>query len=187
MKRCAIIVHSITGNCYIMGKYLQDKLISLGIDARLYKVKDDDLHIWANIYDTTNEYYEEIESLANIGISSILKSDAVILGCSSIFSNVSSNMMSFFEKTKEEADKESFKDKLFSCFGSSSTGLEDSKGTLIAMHNWAKAHKMNKLKLQKEIEDGVLSLGANGIEYRPSSEIEKQLDLLAKAITDQIL
>ena len=79
MKRCSIIMHSIGGNCYILGSYFQELLKDRGVDARLYRVKDDDLHIWAERLDTTNEYYEEILALPEAGLETLHKSDMVIL------------------------------------------------------------------------------------------------------------
>lgn len=78
MKRCSIIMHSIGGNCYILGSYFQELLKDRGVDARLYRVKDDDLHIWAERLDTTNEYYEEILALPEAGLETLHKSDMVI-------------------------------------------------------------------------------------------------------------
>ncbi|NLV83851.1 MAG: flavodoxin family protein, partial [Spirochaetales bacterium] len=45
MERCAIIIHSVNGNCYIIATYLQELLVKRNVDARLYRVEDSDLHI----------------------------------------------------------------------------------------------------------------------------------------------
>ena len=34
MKRCSLIIHSVSGNIYIIGAYLREKLIEHGVDAR---------------------------------------------------------------------------------------------------------------------------------------------------------
>ena len=63
MKRCSLIIHSVSGNIYIIGEYLREKLCENGVDARLYRVEDSDLHILANTKDSVNQYYEDILEL----------------------------------------------------------------------------------------------------------------------------
>ncbi len=53
MKRCSIIIHSVSGNCFIIGNYLKELMAERNVDARLYRVDDPDLHIWANTQETT--------------------------------------------------------------------------------------------------------------------------------------
>ena len=48
MQRCAIVIHSVNGNVYIIANHMKEVLVELGVDARLYRVADEDLHIWAN-------------------------------------------------------------------------------------------------------------------------------------------
>ena len=67
MKRCSIIIHSVSGNCFIIGNYLKELMAERNVDARLYRVDDPDLHIWANTQETTNEFYEDICELPLVG------------------------------------------------------------------------------------------------------------------------
>ncbi|MFA7540408.1 MAG: NAD(P)H-dependent oxidoreductase, partial [Sphaerochaetaceae bacterium] len=97
MSRCSIIVHSVNGNSYIIASYLQELLKEREVDARLYRVEDPDLHIWANQSDTANDYYEEISSLPVASNSTLEKSKMVIMGCPTSFGNVSSEMKAFME------------------------------------------------------------------------------------------
>ena len=60
MKRCSIVIHSVSGNCYIIGSYLKEALEKRNVDVRFYRVEDPDLHIWANKEETANDYYEDI-------------------------------------------------------------------------------------------------------------------------------
>ena len=80
MKRCSIIIHSVSGNCFIIGNYLKELMAERNVDARLYRVDDPDLHIWANTQETTNEFYEDICELPLVGDSTLHKSDMIILG-----------------------------------------------------------------------------------------------------------
>ena len=75
MKRCSLIIHSVSGNIYIIGEYLRQKLVELGVDARLYRVEDSDLHILANRMDSVNQYYEDILELPVASEETLLKAD----------------------------------------------------------------------------------------------------------------
>ena len=88
MKRCSIIIHSVTGNCYIIGSYLKDLLCERNVDARLYRVEDPDLHIWAEKQDTTNDFYEDILALPVASVELLHKSDMIILGAPTRFGNM---------------------------------------------------------------------------------------------------
>ena len=79
MKRCSIIIHSVSGNCYIIGSYLKEALEKRNVDVRFYRVEDPDLHIWANQEETANDFYEEIIELPVVTPEKLLKSDMIIL------------------------------------------------------------------------------------------------------------
>ena len=36
MKRCSIVIHSVSGNCYIIGSYLKEALSKRNVDVRLF-------------------------------------------------------------------------------------------------------------------------------------------------------
>ena len=46
--RANIIIHSISGNLYLISNAFTEKLKARGIDARIYGVSDPDLHLAAN-------------------------------------------------------------------------------------------------------------------------------------------
>ena len=99
MKRCSIIIHSVSGNCYIIGSYLKELMTERNVDARLYRVEDPDLHIWANTQETTNDFYEDILALPIVSTSTLTKSDMVILGSPTRFGNISAEMKTFLDTT----------------------------------------------------------------------------------------
>jgi len=80
MKRCSIIFHSVCGNNYLIASAFQEALQEEGFDARLYNVKDEDLHIWSNKLESANDFYEEINNLPTANYETLVKSDLVILG-----------------------------------------------------------------------------------------------------------
>lgn len=127
MSRCSIVVHSVNGNSYIIAAYLQELLKERGVDARLYRVEDPDLHIWANQSDTANDFYEEISALPVASKSTLEKSKMVILGCPTSFGNVSAEMKAFMESTYSLAEEGIMKGRYFACFTSA---LNFSEGSL---------------------------------------------------------
>ena len=68
------------GNNYLIATHMQEVLKQNGVDARLYRVEDEDLHIWANRSDAANDYYEEIQALPVANESTLEKSQMIILG-----------------------------------------------------------------------------------------------------------
>ena len=99
MKRCSIIIHSVSGNCFIIGSYLKEALEKCNVDVRFYRVEDTDLHIWANKQETANDYYEDIMGLPVVTPEKLLKSDMIIFGCPTVFGNISAEMKTFIDST----------------------------------------------------------------------------------------
>ena len=118
MKRCSIIIHSVSGNCYIIGSYLKEALEKRNVDVRFYRVEDPDLHIWANQEETANDFYEEIIELPVVTPEKLLKSDMIILGCPTRFGNVSAEMKTFLDSTIPMCEDRALEDKFFACFTS---------------------------------------------------------------------
>src|SRR3989339_800707 len=118
MNRCSIIVHSVNGNSYIIATYLQELLVQKNVDARLYRVEDNDLHILANQSDTVNDFYEDIQALPIANDKTLQKSQMVILGCPTTFGNVSAEMKTFMDSTFPLSEDQSLAGKYFACFTS---------------------------------------------------------------------
>lgn len=131
MKRCSIIIHSVTGNCYILGSYLKDLMGERNVDARLYRVEDQDLHIWAEKQDTTNEFYEDIFALPVASTDLLLKSDMIILGSPTRFGNTTSEMKAFLDGTYPLSENRELNGKFFACFTSCSHSTNEGAHALI--------------------------------------------------------
>ncbi len=137
MKRCSIIIHSVNGNCYIMGQYLQELLIERNCDARLYRVNDDDLHIWANKLETANDFLEDILALPIANTSTLLKSEMVILACPTLFGNVSAEMKAFLDSTFYLSESRELESKFFACLTSCSHSTCEGAHAIDSMLLWA--------------------------------------------------
>lgn len=184
MKRCSIIVHSVNGNCYIIANHIKQLLEERNVEARLYRVEDPDLHIWANKNDGTNAYYEEILSLPLVQPDKLIKSDMIILGCPTIFSNVSAEMKVFMDSTLDMVQSGELEDKLFSCFTSSEYSKFEALGALDAMQHLAQAQKLITIPFGKagQASGGFCNEGQENITIRPAGEIEQQLEAYADCL-----
>ncbi len=177
--RANIIIHSISGNLYIVASTFQEKLKALGIDARLYRVEDSDLHVEANERNEVNEYYEEIIDLPVATNTKLLKSDVILLGTCSRFGLPTVEMMSFIDKTWPLYQKEALKGKGFYGFASSSISKEDGKNAVAGLYSWARYQGLNFIPYESYIhQDGTI------MPHRPSVEIDTIAEDLARAIAN---
>lgn len=194
MKRCSIIVHSVRGNCYILGSYMQELLKERGIDARLYRVKDEDLHIWANREDTTNEFYEEIFNLPTISEQQLFKSDMIILGSPTRFGNVTGEMKDFLDSTYEMSKECELANTLFACFTSCSNSTNEGVHTLDNMVYWAQCQRMIHIPLgvvtgagsENQPAGGIVHLAGENGAIRPSEQLGAVMAYYADLIADAL-
>ncbi len=192
MSRCAIVIHSISGNLYIMANYLKEKMIELGVDARLYRVKDEDLHIWANKYDTANLYYEDILNLSIATKEFIDKADLVVLGSPTFFSNVSAEMKEFMDSTYEDYKEQQYSGKLFGCMTSCTNSISEGTHCLNSMMWWAQMHDMVHLPFinnKRQPVEGIIYDDKNNIEdcIRPGEEMGIIIEEYANCLCEYLL
>ena len=106
--RANIIIHSVTGNLLLIAKVFQEKLQEKGVDARIYRVEDPDLHLSAAESNEANEYYEDI-----ISLPLLRKGDVTIMGCPAIFSLPTAEMKAFLDQTIPLLDSRDMENRLF--------------------------------------------------------------------------
>ena len=131
--RANIIIHSITGNLLIIAKCFQEKLGEKGIDARIYRVEDTDLHVAA----------EDIISLPLASNEKLRKGDVTILGCPTLFSLPTAEMKAFMDSAKSMLDTREMEGRLFYAFSASMYGKEAGESCATGLQLWADALGMN--------------------------------------------
>ncbi|MBZ4674022.1 MAG: putative flavoprotein [Spirochaeta sp.] len=194
MKRCSIIIHSVSGNCYIIGSYLKELMAERNVDARLYRVDDPDLHIWANTQETTNDYYEDILALPIVSTSTLLKSDMIILGSPTRFGNISAEMKTFLDTTLSLSKDKSLETKFFACFTSCSNSTCEGAHTLTAMIYWAQSMGMLHIPfgVHEELDfcdqpvSGIVHLAGKEGAIRPSDRLGKEMEVYADTLSAYI-
>ena len=194
MKRCSIVIHSVNGNCYIIGSYLKEAIATRNVDVRFYRVEDTDLHIWANRQETANDFYEEIISLPVVTPEKLLKSDMIIFGCPTIFGNVSAEMKTFIDSTVAMCEDHALSDKFFACFTSCKFSLCEGSRALDSMIFWAQGNGMIHIPfgIHKEMPacqqpvQGLAHLEGKESLVRPSSQLGEEINLYAENLASYI-
>ena len=135
--RANIIIHSVSGNLYLIAETFTETLQTLGIDAKLYRVSDPNLHIEANERTEVNEYYEEIIALPEANCRTLEKADAIILGTPSKFGMPTAEMKAFLDSTWPLYKSGALGNKLFYAFASSTISIEDGQRAATLLYSWA--------------------------------------------------
>ena len=190
MNRCSIIVHSVNGNSYIIATYLQEQLKERGVDARLYRVEDADLHIWANKSDSANDFYEDILALPIASESTLLKSRMVILGCPTTFGNVSAEMKTFMDSTYALMESRQMEGRYFACFTSCTHSICEGAFCLDSMVHYAQTMGMVHIPLgihdsiawANQPVSGIVHLAGKENAIRPSKQLGDVLAVYADTL-----
>ena len=176
--RANIIIHSISGNLYLISETFREKLIERGIDARLYRVTDSDLHIEANERTEVNEYYEEIIALPEANNRKLEKADVIILGTPSRFGMPTAEMKAFIDSTWPLYKSGALKDKYFYSFSSSSVSIEDGEKAALCIYNWSRMMGLINIPFNPYVhKEGEL------MPNRPSDDIDMTAEHLAMIIS----
>ena len=194
MKRCSIIIHSVNGNCFIIGSYLKEALEKRNVNVRFYRVEDPDLHIWANKSETANDFYEDILALPEATNEKLAKSDMIIFGCPARFGNVSAEMKAFMDKTYEMCENKALEDKFFACFTSCQRSYVEGSGALNAMNYWAQSQSMLQIPFGIRSDapncnqpvQGLVHLEGKESLVRPSSQLGEEIDYYADILASFI-
>lgn len=179
MKRCSIIFHSVCGNNYLIASAFQEALQEEGFDARLYNVKDEDLHIWSNRLESANDFYEEINNLPTANYETLVKSDLVILGSPTYFGNVSAEMKRFMDESSIYFYDGTLSGKYFGCFTSCSQIEGGGTLCLQSMIHYAQHMGMVHVPLGMQVQHidpyqppaGIMHHSGKESSIRPSSQL----------------
>ncbi len=194
MKRCSIVIHSVSGNCFLIGSYLKEALGKRNVDVRFYRVEDPDLHIWANKDETANEYYEDIEALPVVTPEKLLKSDMIIFGCPTRFGNVSAEMKQFIDSTIDMCEDHALEDKFFACFTSCKYSLSEGSRALDSMIFWAQENRLIHIPfgIHRELPNccqpvqGIAHFEGNESLVRPSAQLGEDIEVFAENLASYI-
>ncbi len=175
--RTNIIIHSVSGNIYLLAQALKEKLIEKNVDARVYRIEDSDLHVAAAKDNEANEYYEEIISLPLASNEKLRKADTIVLACPAVFSLPSAEMVTFLNGTLPLRKTGELEGKRFYAFASSRYGEEEGKSAITGLQLWADSMALDILPEPVFVHDD-----GDIIALRPGVDTDKILDEIAAVI-----
>ncbi|MDC7244807.1 MAG: flavodoxin family protein [Sphaerochaetaceae bacterium] len=195
MDRCSIIVHSVNGNNYLIASHMQEIMKEKGVDARLYRVEDEDLHIWANKSDAANDYYEDIQALPVVNESVLEKSQMIILGSPTTFGNVSAEMKAFMDSTEPLLEDNILEGKFFACFTSCTYSICEGAFCIDSMVHFAQTHKMIHLPLgihedlswANQPVSGIVHLAGKDNAIRPSTQLGDVIQVYCEMLSEYMV
>ena len=174
--RANIIFHSVSGNLYIIADTFREALSRNGIDARLYRIDDPDLHLLANERNDVNEYYEDIMDLPTATNEKLLNADLILLGVPSIFGMPSAEMKAFLDGTMDLYDRKALKGRKFWTFSTSRISYGDALDAVESAEHWADRMGLEPLDFPPYThKDGIM------MPNRPGEELNVTAERLASA------
>lgn len=176
--RANIIIHSISGNLYLIANTFVESLNERGIDARIYCVSDPDLHLAANEKTEAIEYYEEITSLPEATIGKLLSADVIILGTPSRFGMPTAEMKAFLDSTWNLYLKGELKGRKFYAYSSTTVDEQDGLRAVSGLYRWAEMMQLYPVPFEPYIH-----LENEIMPQRPSYMIDKIAENLAEMIS----
>ena len=188
--RCNIIIHSVSGNIYIIASYLQDRLKESGIDARLYRVEDPDLHILAAENDSVNQYLEDILELSVANEETLEEADMIILGAPTRFGGMTAEMKAFLDSTYDMCEERRLVGRLFGCFTSCAHSICEGSHALDSMLYWAQNMSLlhipsgvhPEVRLSNQPVAGIVHLEGRDKGIRPSDKLGDVIDKYVEGI-----
>jgi NAD(P)H dehydrogenase (quinone) len=177
-----------------MSTYMQELLQKREVDARLYRVEDADLHIWANASDTANDFYEDIQALPIANETTLLKSRMVILGCPTTFGNVSAEMKTFMDSTYPLMESRAMAGRYFACFTSCTHSICEGAFCLDSMVHYAQSMGMihiplgihDSLAWANQPVSGIVHLAGKEHSIRPSQQLGEVLEVYADTLASYL-
>ncbi len=173
--RANIIIHSISGNLYLIADTFREKLGECGIDARLYGVSDPDLHLAANEMTEAIEYYEEITALPEATPEKLVSADLIILGTPSRFGMPTAEMKAFLDATWPMYQKSALECRKFYAYSSTTAGEEDGLLAVSCLYRWADMMGLRPIPFEPYIH-----LENDLMPQRPSEMIDSVAERLAE-------
>ncbi len=166
--RCNIIFHSIGGNIYLIARSFKEALALEGVDTRLYRILDSDLHVLAADRNDVNEYYEEIEELPVANNEKLRSADLIMFGLPSRFGMPSAEFKTFLDNTADLFESRELEGKLYYSFATSTYSHKDALDAIEATDSWAAMMGLYAVDFpQYTHKDGLM------MPSRPGQELEE--------------
>ena len=173
--RANIIIHSISGNLYLIADTFAEKLKARGMDARIYCVSDPDLHLAANERTEVIEYYEEITALPEATPEKLSSADLIIIGTPSRFGMPTAEMKAFLDSTWNQFLRSSLEGKKFYAYASTTIDENDGLRAVSGLYRWAEMMKLYPIPFEPYVH-----LENEIMPQRPSDMIDSIAEHMAE-------
>lgn len=178
--RVNIIFHSESGNLYLIAESFKEQLKDAGLDARLYRIDDPDLHVHAAERNDVNEYYEEIMDLPVASNEKLMSADVIMLGVPSRFGMPSAETKAFLDHTWPFYLSKRLVGKYFYPFATSYVSYKDALDAIESVENWASLMGLESIDYPAFThKDGEM------MPQRPGEELERTARELSSIIKSQ--
>ncbi len=97
--KATVIVHSVSGNTFFLGREIHRHLVREGINASFYRIHDGDARNLLPFFPHIAAILPQIEELPTALPENLLESDLIFLGSPTYFGNMSGEMKSFLDST----------------------------------------------------------------------------------------
>ncbi len=147
MKKVVVVFHSVCGNDYLVGKKFVDALVSLGMDAGLYRVTD---HAWVEKPDLSIIARDNVRAMRDLpeATPSLLEeAGVIIMGSPTYFGNVSAPMKAFMDSTGGLWVKGKLAGKKFAAFTSAGNAEGGGALCLQALHTYGQYMGMHSVPI----------------------------------------
>ncbi|MBF0618569.1 MAG: flavodoxin family protein [Candidatus Omnitrophica bacterium] len=136
--KVAIVIHSMSGNTYLMGRAFADELKQLGAEVALLRVVDQDWVEKEGLSDAARQNVSAFRALPEATAASLEAADLIVMGCPTYFGNVTGKIKVFMDTTGGLWFHAKLAGKKFAAF--TSAGNTEGGGDLClqAFHTYAK-------------------------------------------------
>jgi NAD(P)H dehydrogenase (quinone) len=171
----AIIIHSVCGNTYLLGRAFKDELSALGHSVRFYRVADPLWQAREDVPALSREVLASFRSLPEAAPEHLNGAEWIMMGSPTYFGNVSAPMKTFMDQTGGLWFKSALFGKKFSAF--TSAGNVEGGGDLClqAFHTYAMYMGMLSLPMPVSLIKGV-NVNPRGIIHCSSGQYAQSMD-----------
>jgi NAD(P)H dehydrogenase (quinone) len=191
--KVSVVFHSVTGNTYLMAREIHQDFIKRGIEAKLYRVKDEDLMDLAKEIPIISEYLDEIVNVPIAEVSDLLDSDYLFMGSPTYFGNVSGDMKAFMDSFAPYWTDAKFFGKRLVAFATSGTAEGGGDVCLRAINTFGQHMGMVAVPMPANLVPGMavpayglLHYSGDNGDKRIGQDIKKAVDNLVELVVKGI-
>ena len=136
--KIVIVIHSVCGNTYLLGRTFKEEFLKAGHAVSLLRVADLSWVEKPDIPDKAREVLVSMRALPEAKPNDLLDADMILMGSPTYFGNVTAQMKAFMDSTGGVWFKGQLAGKKFAAFASAGNTEGGGDLCLAALHTYAK-------------------------------------------------